>query len=170
MAALRRFPEGGPPAAKASGTRKFQAAGSARQLTVRPSPRQTGFPKSARLLRTADYRKVYAEGRRRNLGLLVAFARANGERTSRIGITVSRALGGAVERNRLKRRLREVVRRHRAELGPGWDIVLQPRAAAKTAAFAELEEAIRSFFLVPQRGTSSNPPAESSGRSTTMDS
>ena len=114
---------------------------------MQSSQRQHGLPKSARLRRTADYRKVYAEGRRRNLGFLVGFARANGERTSRIGITVSRALGGAVERNRLKRRLREVIRRHRAELGPGWDIVLQPRAAAKTAPFAELEETIRNFFL-----------------------
>ena len=137
---------------------------------MRSSQRQHGLPKSARLRRTADYRKVYAEGRRRNLGLLVGFARANGERTSRIGITVSRALGGAVERNRLKRRLREAVGKHRAELGPGWDIVLQPRAAAKTAPFAELEEAIRSFFLVPQSGTSSNPPAAGSGRSTATDS
>ena len=117
------------------------------EVTVRSSHRQHGLPKSARLRRTADYRKVYAEGRRRNLGLLVGFARANGERTSRIGITVSRALGGAVERNRLKRRVREVVRRHRAELGPGWDIVLQPRAAAKTAPFLDLDQAIRNFFL-----------------------
>lgn len=137
---------------------------------VRPSQRQSGFPKSARLLRTTDYRKVYAEGRRRNLGLLVAFVRANGEGTSRIGITVSRALGGAVERNRLKRRLREAVRKHRAELGPGWDIVLQPRAEAKTVCFAELEEMIRNFFLVPQRGTSNRQPAAGSGRFSATDS
>ncbi|OFV96775.1 MAG: ribonuclease P protein component [Acidobacteria bacterium RIFCSPLOWO2_02_FULL_61_28] len=114
---------------------------------MRTSQRQHGLPKSARLLRTADYRKVYAEGRRRNLGLLVGFARINGERASRIGLTVSRAMGGAVERNRLKRRLREAVRKHRAELGPGWDIILQPRTAAKTVPFAELEETVQKFFL-----------------------
>jgi ribonuclease P protein component len=98
-------------------------------------------------LRTADFRKVYAEGRRRNLGLMVAFARASGEQASRVGLTVPRALGGAVERNRLKRRLREAIRRHRAELGPGWDIVFHPRAEAKTARFADLEEKVRNFFL-----------------------
>ena len=124
---------------------------------VRSSQRQHGLPKSARLLRTADYRKVYAEGRRRNLGLLVGFSRANGERASRIGITVSRALGGAVERNRLKRRLREAVRKHRAELGPGWDIVLQPRAAAKTVPFRELEETIRNFFVACADGRREKP-------------
>ncbi len=110
------------------------------------SERQYGFPKSLRLLRTADYRKVYAEGRRRNLGILVAFARTSGEQPSRVGMTVPRALGGAVERNRLKRRLREAVRKHRADLGPGWDIVFHPRAKAKTVEFAELEAAVQSFF------------------------
>lgn len=108
--------------------------------------RQYGLPKSARLLRTADYRTVYAEGRRRNLGILAAISRATGEQPSRVGMAVSRAFGGAVERNRLKRRLREVVRRHRADLGPGWDIVFHPRTEAKTASFADLEAAVRTFF------------------------
>ena len=110
------------------------------------SERQYGLPKSARLLRTADYRKVYAEGRRRNLGILAAVSRSTGDQPSRVGMAVSRAFGGAVERNRLKRRLREVVRRHRADLGPGWDIVFYPRAEAKTAKFADLEAAVRNFF------------------------
>ena len=108
--------------------------------------RQYGFPKSARLLRSADYRKVYAEGRRRNLGILSAVSRATGEQPSRVGMAVSRAFGGAVERNRLKRRLREAVRKHRADLGPGWDIVFHPRAEAKTAKFADLEAAVRTYF------------------------
>ena len=69
------------------------------------------------LLRTADYRKVYAEGRRRNLGILAAISRATGEQPSRVGMAVSRAFGGAVERNRLKRRLREAVQQ--ASGGPG---------------------------------------------------
>jgi ribonuclease P protein component len=98
------------------------------------------------LLRTADYRKVYAEGRRRNLGILVAFSRTTGEQPSRVGMAVSRAFGGAVERNRLKRRLREAVRRHREDLGPGWDIVFHPRAEAKAANFADLEAAVQNFF------------------------
>jgi len=112
-----------------------------------PGERQHGLPKQARLLRTADYRKVYSEGRRRNLGVLVGFARATGEQPSRVGLAVPRALGGAVERNRLKRRLREAVRRHRAELGLGWDIVFHPRAEAKAAKFTDLEATVRNFFV-----------------------
>jgi ribonuclease P protein component len=99
------------------------------------------------LVRTSDYRKVYAEGRRRNLGVLLAFVRANGEQLSRVGMTVPRAFGGAVERNRVKRRLREAVRKQQAKLAAGWDIVLHPRAEAKTAQFRDLEAAIERLFV-----------------------
>lgn len=126
----------------------------------RVPPGGTGNKRRRAGLRTADFRKVYAEGRRRNLGMMVAFARASGEQASRVGLTVPRALGGAVERNRLKRRLREAVRRHRAELGSGWDIVFHPRAEAKTARFAELEERVRKFFraCAEARGTEAQIP------------
>ena len=106
-----------------------------------------GFPKQARLLRTADFRKVYDNGRRRNLDFLLAFALENGASESRIGFTVPRAAGGSVERNRIKRRLRESVRKHLAELGPGWDIVFNARQGAKEAEFAAIDEAVRKFFL-----------------------
>ncbi len=61
----------------------------------------------------------------------------------RLGLTVPRALGGAVVRNRIKRRLREAFRKHRAEFGPQWDIVLNPRRAALTAPFEDLERAFK---------------------------
>jgi ribonuclease P protein component len=108
--------------------------------------KQHAFPRSARLLRTADYRKVYAEGRRRSLEFLVVFAMRNGKPLSRIGLTVPSSLGGAVERNRLKRRLREAARRHLEELGPGWDLVLGPRASAKSVPFDRIEATIRELF------------------------
>jgi ribonuclease P protein component len=60
----------------------------------------------------------------------------------RLGLTVPRALGGAVTRNRIKRRLRAAFRLHRAEFG-AWDIVLNPRRAALTAPFAEIERAFQ---------------------------
>ena len=115
------------------------------------SKRIYGLPKSVRLLRTSDYRKVYAEGRRRNLGVLVAFSRMTGDQPSRVGMAVSKAFGGAVDRNRLKRRLREAVRRNRPELGPGWDIIFHPRTQAKQAKFSDLEAAVRDFFETLRR-------------------
>ncbi len=123
----------------------------ARQGTSEGSKIRLGFPKQVRLLRGADYRRVYSKGRRRSLGFLVTFSLANGMSFSRIGLTVPRSLGGAVERNFLKRRLREASRRHLQELGPGWDIVFNPRHAAKSVSFARLEAAVESFFLACAR-------------------
>ena len=57
----------------------------------------------------------------------------------RLGLTVPRAVGGAVARNRIKRRLREAFRLNRFKLHPRWDIVLNPRRAAFDAGFADLE-------------------------------
>lgn len=105
-----------------------------------------GFPKSAHLRSSADFRKVYAEGRRHNLEWVVAFTRPNGNRASRIGFTIPAVFGPAVTRNRMRRRLREAARRNWAELGPGWDIVLNPRRAALQMQFARLEEGLRRLF------------------------
>lgn len=108
--------------------------------------KRCGFPKSAHLLRTADFRRVYSEGRRRSLDWLVVFSLATGQPLSRIGLTVPASLGGAVQRNRIKRRLREAVRANLGELGAGWDLVLHPRATALTLDIAAIEETIQKLF------------------------
>jgi ribonuclease P protein component len=59
---------------------------------------------------------------------------------SRFGITVSRKLGRATVRNRIRRRTREILRRHVEELGSGWDIVINPRRTVLEAEFALLDE------------------------------
>lgn len=108
-------------------------------------PRRT-FPKSARLLKRAEFRRVYDEGQRRSGRLCAAFFRPNGLAQTRLGITAPARLGGAVIRNRLKRRLREVFRLHREALPQGWDIVLNPRPAAIGAPFASLEKELMRLF------------------------
>ena len=62
---------------------------------------------------------------------------------ARMGLTVPRALGGAVVRNRIKRRFREAFRFHRAEFPGAWDIVINPRRAALEAPFVEIERGLR---------------------------
>jgi ribonuclease P protein component len=103
------------------------------------------FPRSARILRSADFRKVYDNGFRLSGPLFAAFclARTSPGEGVRLGLTVPRAIGKAVARNRIKRRLREAFRKHRAEFGSQWDIVLNPRRAALTAPFTELELALK---------------------------
>ena len=104
------------------------------------------FPKSSRLLKRGEFRRVYDEGQRRSGSLCAAFFRPNGLALTRLGITVPARVGGAVIRNRLKRRLREVFRLHRTALPPGWDIVLNPRPAATGAPFASLEKELMRLF------------------------
>lgn len=97
-------------------------------------------------MRTADFRKVYDHGFRVSSPLFAAFclARQGPENATgaRLGLTVPRALGGAVVRNRIKRRLREAFRVRREGIAPQWDIVLNPRRAALTAPFGEIERAL----------------------------
>jgi ribonuclease P protein component len=89
---------------------------------------------------------VYDHGVRVSNPLFAAFCLARPATESgfgpRLGLTVPRAVGGAVQRNRIKRRLREAFRVHREELRPEWDIVLNPRRAALLAPFAEIEAAM----------------------------
>ena len=63
-------------------------------------------------------------------------------------MSVKKALGGAVVRNRMRRRIREALRQHRQEIAPGWDIVIHPRSSVATAPFpalaAELLQLLRS--------------------------
>jgi ribonuclease P protein component len=59
---------------------------------------------------------------------------------SRFGLITSRRVGGAVVRNRIRRKLREICRLHRATLAPGWLVVIAAKPAAAGASFSELRE------------------------------
>jgi ribonuclease P protein component len=96
------------------------------------------LPRDCRLLRRAEYDAVYRDGRRRSSREFTVFLRPNGLERSRFGWSIKKALGSAVRRNRIRRRLREIVRLHREEILPGWDIVIHPRSTAATDKFALL--------------------------------
>ncbi len=69
---------------------------------------------------------------------LVLYARKNRTQSNRVGITVSKKLGKAHVRNRVRRRLREVYRLNEAKFKPGWDIVVVARSKAVDAPFDKL--------------------------------
>ena len=69
---------------------------------------------------------------------LVLYARKNRSDCNRVGLTVSKKLGHAVVRNRVRRRLREVYRLNEEKFAPGWDIVVVARSRAVEASFAAL--------------------------------
>jgi ribonuclease P protein component len=65
----------------------------------------------------------------------------------KIGFTLPRAIGKAVVRNRIRRRLREAVRHQLDRLNPQWSIVINPRRKAFEAPFPELQREVEKLFL-----------------------
>ena len=118
-----------------------------------PDPgKRARFPRGARLLRHADFERVYKQGRRHFAAhLTVFYLRRAQDKGMRVGFTVGRAMGGAVERNRMKRRLREAVRLHWPQVLMPVDVVINPKKAMLTAEFAALEEQIGRAFEVIQK-------------------
>ena len=115
------------------------------------------FPRSARLLKHADFERVYKQGKRQFSASMTVFylERASGDGL-RVGFTVGRALGGAVQRNRMKRRLREAVRLTRPAPGPNADVVINPKKAVLAVEFAGLVSEMRRAFGVIESRLSRN--------------
>ncbi len=119
----------------------------------------TNLPKQAtaghRLRRHAEYQRVYREGRKQSSASMSYFFALRAASSPvpagpRVGLTAGRVLGKAVERNRIKRRMREVVRRQIGAVRANVDIVLHPRKAVLTAEFAKLEREVARIFNAVQ--------------------
>lgn len=89
-------------------------------------PDGCAFPKALRLLRTGDFDRVFAARASASDKFLIVYAAVNDVSVPRLGVVVSRKVGGAVARNRWKRLLREAFRQERPQLPP-LDIVCLPR-------------------------------------------
>jgi ribonuclease P protein component len=112
-----------------------------------------GFPREARLLKHADFQVVYKQGRKHFSGNMTAFYRERESITApRVGFTVGKVLGAAVERNLIRRRMRAAVRKHLRELARPVDVVLHPRKSVLTLKFAQLDAEIMQVFAAVQRG------------------
>ncbi|MBI4482492.1 MAG: ribonuclease P protein component [Acidobacteria bacterium] len=97
------------------------------------------FPKAERLRRRSEFERVYARGRKVVAPHLVLFALENSLLHSRLGITVTRKVGSAVERNRFKRRLREIFRRNKGAIPGRFDLVVNARAHIGPADYQRLQ-------------------------------
>lgn len=99
------------------------------------------FPPGRRVRRRGEFREVYDTGRRSRGRLAVVFAAADAGGGPRLGITVTKKVGGAVVRNRLRRRVREIFRRSPAvRSSVSGRLVVNLAPAAAGASFAELRE------------------------------
>jgi ribonuclease P protein component len=150
-----------------------------------PSKTSARFPRTARLLRHADFERVYKQGRRHFSASMTVFylarpevgnepsaekrpARTPALRGLRVGFTVGRALGGAVQRNRMKRRLREAVRMSLPVTGVAADVVINPKKSLLAADFADvLNEVKRAFAVIEQKlsGKMETRPGAAASRS-----
>jgi len=90
----------------------------------------------------SDFQRVRREGRSWPHPLIVLIARANGLDETRIGVAASKSVGGAVARNRAKRRLREAARRAAPTLDNGWDIVLVARPDLPKAKWPDVTQSL----------------------------
>jgi ribonuclease P protein component len=91
---------------------------------------------------TVDFQRIQGQSRSRAHPALLMRYRPNELDRTRYGISTGRRVGGAVVRNRVRRRIRAILRRHEGEVQPGWDILLVARPASAEASQAELEQAL----------------------------
>jgi ribonuclease P protein component len=129
------------------------------------------FPKAAHLLKHSDFQRVYQQGRRHFSGNMTVFyllpaneaapgvngvwtaksMRAHKEGDVRVGFTVSKALGGSVDRNRMRRRTREAVRHHLhmlQETSIAVDVVINPKRSLLAVEFGLISQEIERAFRV----------------------
>jgi len=126
-----------------------ERAASASRSDSRPARR---FPSTKRLGTRREFLKVYERGHRVATRSFVLFGLESAIAHSRIGITVTRKCGNAVVRNRVKRLVREVFRRHQEELVPPMDLVLNARLGMERARLSDLEhEFVRGFGELGRR-------------------
>lgn len=98
--------------------------------------------KQHRLRQSARIEQVRQAGRSYRNRWLAMVVMANDEPQSRFAFSVSRRVGNAVTRNRIKRRMRECVRRFLPLVSSGWDVLLIARSQANQASFVQLEDAV----------------------------
>ena len=105
---------------------------------------RVAVPKDQRLRRTKDFSLVLTRGRRWSSKLLVAVVNSNGRDDTRFGFSVSKRVGISVVRNRIKRRLREVVRQMKTRAGS--DVVIIARKGAGEAGFRQFSACAHSIL------------------------
>ena len=98
------------------------------------------------LRKNYEFRRLYNKGKSAASQYAVVYCRRNGNKENRLGVTVSTKLGGAVQRNRIRRRLKEIYRLNESKLLPGYDIVIVARMKSRAVEFGELQSSVLALF------------------------
>jgi ribonuclease P protein component len=118
---------------------------SSRNESLEDHSRRDQSLRGARLRKHVDYQRAYSLARKRqsaSMSWFMAPQPAGEAATARVGLTAGKVLGKAHERNRIKRRMREALRRHIELLPAGFDLIFHPRRTVLTLEFAKLEAEI----------------------------
>ncbi len=102
------------------------------------------FRPAERIRRRAEFKQIYDRGLKVHSRYTTVFLLANSLGVGRLGIAATRKLGGAVQRNRAKRLIREVFRRNK--LAPGFDVVVVPKRELLDASLSTLEADYRNLL------------------------
>lgn len=100
------------------------------------------------LKKNYEFRRLYHRGKSTPTQALVLYSQRNRKGNNRVGITVTGKIGGAVVRNRIRRRLREIYRLHASQLTQGLDLVIVARVKSRYVSYQELE---RCFLYACQK-------------------
>ena len=98
------------------------------------------------LTKNYEFKRVYNKGKNAVSKFAAVYCLKNRSTANRLGITVSTKLGGAVERNRIRRRLKEIYRLNELNLCKGYDIVIVARQRSKSAKWNELHTSVLQLF------------------------
>jgi len=98
------------------------------------------------LTRNYEFKRLYSKGKNAASKCTVLYCARNGTSENKLGITVSTKLGGAVQRNRIRRRLKEIYRLNEHTFRTGYNIVLVARTRSRYAGWSELESSVLSLF------------------------
>ena len=98
------------------------------------------------LKKNHEFKRLYNKGKSAASQCVVIYFRRNGRAENRLGVTVSTKLGGAVQRNRVRRRLKEIYRLNEEKISLGFDIIIVARARSRFAGYGELESSVISTF------------------------
>ncbi len=102
--------------------------------------------KKNRLRKNMEFRKVYKVRKNFWNRNLILYIRKNGTEETRIGVTITRKVGNAVVRNKLKRRIKELNNAYIADLKSGYDIVVIPKKNAVDLPFKDLKSALKHIY------------------------
>jgi ribonuclease P protein component len=108
------------------------------------SPVSFNFSKEMRITHVKEFDKLFAEGIRRKTGSMTLITLPNILNHPRLGISIGKRFGNAVERNSMKRKIREAFRLSKNEL-PAWDFVCIPYQRAKSLSVENIRSIFREF-------------------------